>query len=141
MNSNSLDNSERKQKQASAALRWFNTMCSESEWGLSTSEQLRLLGGIDENEFNRVSELASERQNVKLSEDTFERLGLIVSIYKILKEIAPNSDLQVGVKRFSTPNKNDFFRGVSPKSYLVEAGSVDVMKDVHRHLRGLKDGW
>lgn len=140
MNPNSSDNSKRKLEQASAALRWFQTMRNESEWGLSTSEQLRLLGGMEELEFIRVSELASERKNVKLSEDTFERLSLIVSIYKILKEIAPNNDLQTGVKWFSTPNENDFFKGKSPKSYLVGADSVDAMKDVHRHLSSLRNG-
>ena len=36
---------------ASAALRWFETMRRNEEWGLTTEEQIQLLGGIKKRTF------------------------------------------------------------------------------------------
>lgn len=121
-------------EQASALLRWFDTLRLPAEWGLTVDEQVGLLGGVTKRTFQGWKKKALEGQPVKLSRDTMERLILLLGIYEGLKMIAPADRMDVAKQWFNTANSNPLFGGVSPKKLLLTVGTVESLYAVRYYL-------
>lgn len=119
---------------ASAALRWFDTMRRDDEWGLSLDEQIQLLGGVKKRTFQEWKKKALADEPVELSRDTMERFSLLLGIYKAFKIIAPSDRMEIGKQWFNTPNQNPLFAGLSPKEFLITIGTVEALYAVRRYL-------
>lgn len=104
---------------ASAALRWLESMREEDEWGLTSDEQIQLLGGVKKRTYQEWKKKALTNGPVELNRDIMERFSLFLGIYKDLKVIAPAGQPSVGVRWFNTPNSNPLFGGLSPKALLL----------------------
>ncbi len=124
---------------ASAALRWFDTMRRDEEWGLSLDEQIQLLGGIKKRTFQEWKKKALADEPVELSRDTMERFSLLLGIYKALKIVAPSDRMDIGKQWFNTPNQNSLFAGLSPKEFLITIGTVEALYAVRRYLAAARD--
>lgn len=119
---------------ASAALRWFDTMSRDDQWGLSVTEQIELLGGIKLRTYQNWRRHARRGDEVHLSRDTFERLSLFLGIYAGLKTIAPSDRSDVAKRWFGAPNTGIPFCGMSPKQYAISAGTIGALYEVRRYL-------
>lgn len=119
---------------ASAALRWFETMRQKDQWDLRLDEQLQLLGGIKKRTFQSWTKKALVGEPVELSRDTMERFSLLLGIYKAFQIIAPADRPEVGRQWFNTANDHPLFVGHSPKSLLIELGTVEALYAVRRYL-------
>lgn len=125
-------------KHASAALRWFESMRAEDEWGLTTDDQIQLLGGVKKRTFQQWKKKALMNEPVELNRDIMERFSLLVGIYQDLKIIAPAGQSELGVRWFSTPNSNPLFGGVSPKQFALQVGTIESLYAVRRYLHSAR---
>lgn len=119
---------------ASAALRWFDTVSRDDQWGLSVTEQIELLGGIKLRTYHNWRRNAQRGDEVLLSRDTLERLSLLLGIYAGLKMIAPNDRSDIAKQWFSAPNTGIPFCGMSPKQYVISIGTIGALYEVRRYL-------
>lgn len=119
---------------ASAALRWFDTMGRDDQWGLSVTEQVELLGGIKLRTYQNWLRHARRGDEVPLSRDTLERLGLLLGIYAGLKTIAPRDRSDIAKRWFGAPNTGIPFCGMSPKQYAISAGTIGALYEVLHYI-------
>lgn len=119
---------------AGAALRWFDTMREKDQWGLSTDEQIQLLGGVSKRTYQDWKKKALANQPVELSRDLMERFSLLLGIHKALKIIAPGGRPEVGVQWFNSPNSNALFNGLSPKEFAIQVGTMEALYAIRRYL-------
>lgn len=119
---------------ASAALRWFDTMRREDEWGLRVAEQLVLLGGIKRRTYQNWRQRALQGNPVKLPRDTLKRLSLLLGIYAGFKNIAPSDRPDLAKRWFAAPNTAQPFCGLSVKQYALNSGTIIALYSIRRYL-------
>lgn len=109
---------------AAAGLTAFFSIAQE--WGLTTDQQIILLGSPGRTTFFQWKR--SLRGN--LSRDTLDRLSYILGIYKDLHILFSDDH----VKQWLTnTNDNPLFNHQSPMAYMLE-GSLTALADVRRYL-------
>ena len=117
---------------AAALLNFFGIT---EEWGLSSKEQMTLLGNPAKSSFYRMKEFAEGKSNkpVRLSQDTLERVSYIMGIYKALNILLPNPKRAAEWVR--KPNTAPLFNGGTALDIMLK-GRVTDLSDVRRFLDG-----
>ncbi|AUM11253.1 MbcA/ParS/Xre antitoxin family protein [Ketobacter alkanivorans] len=117
---------------AAALLNFFGIT---DEWGLSSKEQMILLGNPAKSSFYRMKEFADGKsmRPVKLPQDTLERVSYIMGIYKALNILLPNN--QRAAEWVKKPNVAPLFGGQSALDVMLK-GRVTDLSDVRRFLDG-----
>lgn len=120
---------------AKAAINWLISMKSAEEWDLSLSEQAKLLGGVSERQLLKWIADSNADRNIYLNSEIMERLSVLLSIYKQLKEIAPVGRVDDTVKSFCKPNPNKLFDNLSLKDFILKDGRLESMFTVRTYLK------
>lgn len=106
-----------------------------SDWGLTGSQQMTLLGLSNE---KTLYNWKSQPAKAKLSKDLLERASYVLGIYKSLQILLPNS---VHADQWLlSPNDNPLFNGTAPLRRLL-AGQVTDLAVVRQHLDAERGGW
>jgi hypothetical protein len=119
------------QEHADALLKFMATTLVP-EFGLSTAETSKLLGGMPRSTLRRKINRAVAGEDIKLSIDQLDRLYLLEGIYKAIKKIAKD-DEQALQRIFLAPNQLPLFEGLSTKAYLLSKGTMLALYTTLRH--------
>ncbi|HLO67341.1 MAG TPA: MbcA/ParS/Xre antitoxin family protein [Holophaga sp.] len=114
-----------------AAIRGFQMMAAA--WGLTTAEQLILLG-----EPSRSAFFAWKKSPVALSGDTLERISYLLGIWKALHNLIPDEPQALAWMR--KPNDHVLFGGKAPLEKLLQGRMLD-LADVRRMLDARMGVW
>ena len=117
---------------AAALLNFFGIT---DEWGLTSKEQMTLLGNPAKSSFYRMKEFAEGKSGkpVRLSQDSLERVSYLMGIYKALNILLPNS--KRAAEWVKKPNTAPLFDGRSALDVMLK-GRVTDLSDVRRFLDG-----
>ncbi len=117
---------------AAALLNFFGIT---DEWGLTTKQQMVLLGSPSKSTFYRMKEFVEGKQNkpARLSKDTLERISYLMGIYKALNILLPNA--RRAAEWIKKPNTAPLFSGESALDIMMH-GHVSDLCDVRRYLDG-----
>ena len=117
---------------AAALLNFFGIT---DEWGLSSRDQMILLGNPAKSSFYRMKEFADGKINkpIRLSQDTLERVSYVMGIYKALNILLPNP--KGAADWIKKPNAAPLFNGQSALDIMLN-GRVTDLSDVRRFLDG-----
>ena len=103
-------------------------------WGLTNSEQIKLLGNPPRSTFYRWK----QGENVTLSQDTLERLSYIFGIYSALQVLLPKpAAADAWIKK---PNAAPLFGGNSALQRML-SGHVADLYVVRQYLDAQRSGW
>ena len=103
-------------------------------WGLTTEEQLKLLGEPSRATFFNWK----KSHNVDLYRDTLERISYIVGIYKALQILLP--DPVAADTWVRKPNQAPMFGGKSALQQMLSGNVMDLFL-VRQYLDGQRGGW
>ena len=116
-----------------AGLRAFFNIARD--WGLSTDEQMVLLGAPGRSTFFKWK---SAPEAADLKRDTLERLSYLLGIYKALQVLLPaTSAADAWIKK---PNDVPLFAGQSALSRML-GGNVADLVAVRQYLDARRGGW
>jgi hypothetical protein len=108
---------------------FFNLM---ERWGCSAEQQRTLLGGVGNTTFYKYKHLP----NIRLPNDTLERISYLMGIHKALSIIFSNSHDRA-YTWVSSPNTAAPFNGQTALDYMLAGRVVDIA-DVRRYLDGVR---
>lgn len=115
-----------------AALQGFFSMAEA--WGLSTDEQMKLLGSPPRSTFFKW-----KKEGGQLSNDTVERISHLLNIYKSLRILfTEQASADAWLKR---ANDAPMFSGKSAIDYLMSTGSLVDLYKVRTYLDAQRGGW
>ena len=103
-------------------------------WGLSTSEQVALLGAPARSTFFKWK----KDSEVALPKDTLERLSYVLGIYKALQVLLP--DEAAADRWLKAPNAAPLFAG-RPALDRMLSGNVADLYVVRQYLDAERGGW
>ena len=115
-----------------AGLRAFQAIAGE--WGLALKEQLALLA-VPATTYRRQKTAALAGKDVALAPSTFERLGIVLGIYKDLHILLPQHPAQW----LRNPNSNPIFAGKLPLDRML-AGNVADLCAIRQYLDAWRGG-
>ncbi len=105
-----------------------------SQWGLTASQQMTLLGLRNE---KNLYNWKKSPEKARLSRDLLERASYILGIYKSLQILLP--DTEIADQWLSLPNDNPLFNGTAPINRLL-AGQVTDLAVVRYFLDAQRGG-
>lgn len=115
-----------------AALQGFFSMAET--WGLSTDEQMKLLGSPPRSTFFKW-----KKEGGQLSNDTVERISHLLNIYKSLRILfTEQARADAWLKR---ANDAPMFAGKSAIDYLMSTGSLIDLYKVRAYLDAQRGDW
>ena len=118
---------------SAAGLRAFFNIARD--WGLSTDEQMVLLGAPGRSTFFKWK---SAPEVADLKRDTLERLSYLLGIYKALQVLLPaTSAADAWIKK---PNDVPLFAGKSALARML-GGNVADLVAVRQYLDARRGGW
>jgi Antitoxin Xre/MbcA/ParS C-terminal toxin-binding domain/Antitoxin Xre-like helix-turn-helix domain len=118
---------------SAAGLRAFFNIAQA--WGLSTDEQMVLLGSPGRSTFFKWK---SAPQNADPKRDTLERLSYVLGIYKALQILLPDATASdAWVKK---PNTAPLFGGKSALDRML-GGNISDLLAVRQYLDARRGGW
>ena len=118
---------------SAAGLRAFFNIVRD--WGLSTDEQMVLLGAPGRSTFFKWK---SAPESADLKRDTLERLSYLLGIYKALQVLLPAPDAaDAWIKK---PNDAPLFNGQSALARML-GGNVADLVAVRQYLDARRGGW
>ncbi|MFZ5605325.1 MAG: MbcA/ParS/Xre antitoxin family protein [Pseudomonadota bacterium] len=122
---------DREDRLSAAAL--LNFFGITDEWGLTSKEQMVLLGNPAKTTFYRMKDYADGKAEkpVRLSQDTLERVSYIMGIYKAINILLPNN--RRAAEWIKLPNTAGLFGGQSALDKMLQ-GRVSDLCDVRRYL-------
>ena len=100
-----------------------------TEWELSTAEQLTLLG-LRETSRNLLLHYHRLEKTIPQSQDTTERIGLLLSIYKNIYDLYPENEI---LRKTWVKRHNAKLEGNRPLDIMLEKGLFG-LADVMRFL-------
>ena len=103
-------------------------------WGLTTAEQMVLLGGPPRSTFFAWK----KSPKTTLSKDTLERISYILGIWKALRILIP--DDRQALAWVKKPNLNLMFNGQAPLTRMLQGRILD-LADVRRLLDARRGVW
>lgn len=114
-----------------AALQWFFSVAEA--WGLSADQQMKLLGSPPRSTFFKW-----KKDGGQLSQDTFERISHLLTIYKSLQILFTEPTSSDGwIKR---PNNAPMFGGKSALDFMMTTGSLVDLYKVRSYLDAQRGG-
>ena len=118
---------------SAAGLRAFFNIAHD--WGLSTDEQMVLLGAPGRSTFFKWK---AAPETADLKRDTLERVSYLLGIYKALQILLPAADAaDAWVKK---PNSAPLFGGKSALDRML-GGNVADLVAVRQYLDARRGGW
>ena len=118
---------------SAAGLRAFFNIARD--WGLSTDEQMVLLGAPGRSTFFKWK---SAPETADLKRDTLERLSYLLGIYKALQVLLPSTAAaDAWVKK---PNTAPLFGGKSALDRMLGGNVADLIA-VRQYLDARRGGW
>ncbi|WP_296892601.1 MbcA/ParS/Xre antitoxin family protein [Thiobacillus sp.] len=118
---------------SAAGLRAFFNIARD--WGLSTDEQMVLLGAPGRSTFFKWK---SAPESTDLKRDTLERLSYLLGIYKALQILLPDTTAaDAWVKK---PNSAPLFGGRSALDRMLGGNVADLIA-VRQYLDARRGGW
>ena len=118
---------------SAAGLRAFFNIARD--WGLSTDEQMVLLGSPGRSTFFKWK---SAPETADLKRDTLERLSYLLGIYKALQVLLPATPAaDAWIKK---PNDAPLFAGQSALARML-GGNVADLVAVRQYLDARRGGW
>jgi len=118
---------------SAAGLRAFFNIARD--WGLSTDEQMVLLGAPGRSTFFKWK---SAPETADLKRDTLERLSYLLGIYKALQILLPDTTAaDAWVKK---PNSAPLFGGRSALDRMLGGNVADLIA-VRQYLDARRGGW
>lgn len=123
--------SDREAEKGRVALKGFFRITDE--WGCTTEERSRLLGGPSRTTLYNYGKL----KPVKLSRDTMERISYILGIYKALQLLYPTherANRRIRLKTSDIP-----FCGKSAMEFMTQGSMMNLM--LTRQYFDAKRGW
>lgn len=118
---------------SAAGLRAFFNIARD--WGLSTDEQMVLLGAPGRSTFFKWK---ADPGSADLKRDTLERLSYLLGIYKALQVLLPSTaSADAWVKK---PNTAPLFGGKSALERML-GGNVADLLTVRQYLDARRGGW
>ena len=124
------DRADRREETAAALNAFFGIA---EKWGLSTEEQMALLGGLPRSTFFKW-----KKEGGLVPPDTEERLSYLLGIYKALHILFPDAALADAWIR--KPNRAPLFGGQSALDLMLREGLVGMYK-TRRYLDAQRGGW
>lgn len=100
-------------------------------WGLTTDEQMRLLGSPPRSTFFKW-----KKDGGSLPRDTVERISHLLAIWKALEIIFAEKDRSVGWIR----RPNDYFGEASALDFMLESGNFSDIVGVRHYLDAQRGG-
>ncbi len=96
------------------------------EWGLSTAQQLRLLG-LRETSRNMLIRYRNNQSVMPYEQDKLDRMGIMLAIYKNLYDLYPENE---NIRKLWIHKKNKNFDGQKPIAVMLSGifGMADVMR-------------
>ena len=122
---------ERRQNDAEAALRAFFGIAEK--WGLSTEEQIKLLGSPPRSTFFKW-----KKEGGAIPADTVERLSHVLGIHKCLRILFTDDGTSDGWVR--RPNQAPFLNGLSAVEFMTTTGHVADVFRVRSYLDAQRGG-
>ncbi|MBD3812776.1 MAG: DUF2384 domain-containing protein [Betaproteobacteria bacterium] len=118
---------------SAAGLRAFFNIARD--WGLSTDEQMVLLGAPGRSTFFKWK---SAPETADLKRDTLERLSYLLGIYKALQILLPDTTAADAWVR--KPNSAPLFGGKSALDRMLGGNVADLIA-VRQYLDARRGGW
>ena len=111
----------------------FNFFGITDEWGLTSKEQIILLGNPAKSTFYRMKDFCEGKsaKPVRLSQDTLERISYLMGIYKAINILLPNQ--RRAAEWIKAPNNAPLFGGHSALDKMLQ-GRVSDLCDLRRYL-------
>jgi transcriptional regulator with XRE-family HTH domain len=122
------------QEHLTAGVQWISKMSSPDCWNLTDKEVARLLG-IEPATFSEIQRKARNGEPLLLTNDSLERLSLLLGIWKGLNLFAPHQRQDLAFEWFSKPTTNATFNNRSIKDFLLERADVESFCEVITYLR------
>lgn len=116
-------------------IRWLEKIRAPNCWDLSFEEVARLLG-VDEEAYVDVLRRIECANDFSLSNESLERLSLLLGVWKMLKVWAPACGENFAVAAFKGESENFNFGGRSIRTHLLESKTVDDLYRI-RFLLGI----
>lgn len=111
---------------------WFVKMSRSDYWDLTNCEAAALLN-VEECKYEEIC--CKEHEDAALSNETIERLSLLLGIWKRLQLWAPVNRQDIAILAFKKPGGFAALKGKSIKDYLIQGGSVESFYEVKGILR------
>lgn len=118
-----------------AAISWMSEMCLPEKWGISDIEASTLLGLEKQVSFSELRTQAANNETLSLSNETIQRLSLLLGIWKHLQILAPAGRRDLAIGMFNQPNSGTLLKGQSIKTYLLETNNIDAFYEIKRYLQ------
>lgn len=116
-----------------AAIIWLIDISDVSRWNLN-NEEISVLLGIPQNMLLDLQHQAICNLPIDADQHIVERIGLLLTIWKTLRMVAPNERLDLAYRLFSEPNTSDLLNGLSIKQYLLQHKDIQAFHDVIQYL-------
>ncbi|WP_339650143.1 antitoxin Xre-like helix-turn-helix domain-containing protein [uncultured Marinobacter sp.] len=113
------------------ALKGFFGICRE--WGCTQEEMMQLLGGVSHSTLAQYQQLPQ----VKLSQDTLERISYILGIYESLRVMYPTAERANRRVRLETSEVP--FAGASALDFMAR-GSLKHLAETRRYFDAKRTG-
>lgn len=124
-----------------AAISWISKMCSSEYWNLTDSEAAKLLGMKDTATYKELVTQALTNQSIFMSDETSERISLLLGIWKYSQILAPANRADLAIKLFNTPNSSSLLQGNSIKDFLLQNNSISHFYTIKRYLASTANGY
>lgn len=118
-----------------AGVQWLSKMIVPDRWNLTNQEAASLLG-IETATFQEMERKALNGQPVALTNDTLERLSLLLGIWKGLNLFVPHERQDLAFKWFYKPTTSATLNSKSIKVFLLESNTLESFHTVITYLRG-----
>lgn len=124
-----------------AAINWISKMCKSEYWNLTDNEAAKLLGMKDAATYKELVTQALTNQFIFISDETSERISLLLGIWKYSQILAPANRADLANKLFIAPNSNPLLQGNSIKDFLLKNNSIDNFYTIKRYLASASNGY
>lgn len=121
------------QDHLSAGIQWIATMCESDKWTLA-DEEVEILLGIDAATYQNMKRNVAESKPISMTQDTVERLSLLLGIWKALQLIVPADRKDFAFSWFNKPINGSIFMDRSMKEYMLEKKTIVAMHEVRNYL-------
>jgi putative transcriptional regulator len=121
-------------EQVLTSTEWILKMSDEKFWNMSPDETSKLLH-IESHNYHHITELIRRKAIMEIGDNTLDRIGLLICIWKSIQLIAPTDRLSL--KLFNEPINNAPFEGKSIKQYLLDADDQSAFLNTFSFLQKL----
>src|SRR5690606_30143957 len=117
-----------------AGILWIAKMSARDKWNLTDEDVANLLGGIDTAAYQNMKRKAAEGKPLTMTQETVERLSLLLGIWKALQLMIPANRQDLAVSWFNKSNRSSMFANKSIKEFMLEKKTIDAMYEVKEYL-------